>query len=150
MACTPNSHGGLFSKHRFTNFFNEIEAQECYYLAMRMRLCFTTLLLSFPMVAFAVATIAGTWNVKLDYQGQGGNATLVLKQDGEKLTGEYSGPRGDADVTGTINGRNVELELQTPDRETFYHGRLSSDGTKINGTYDFSGQRAGTFEATRP
>jgi hypothetical protein len=117
---------------------------------MRMRLCFTTFLLSFPMVAFAAATIAGTWNVKLDYHGQGGNATLVLKQDGEKLTGEYSGPRGDADVTGTINGRDVELELEMTDSDIFYHGRLSSDGTRIDGTYDFSGQRAGTFEATRP
>jgi hypothetical protein len=119
---------------------------------MRMRLCFTSLLflLSFPMVAFAAANIAGTWNVKLDYRGQGGNATLVLRQDGEKLTGEYSGPRGDADVTGTINGRNVELELEMTDFEIFYHGRLSSDGTRIDGTYDFSGQRAGTFEATRP
>lgn len=117
---------------------------------MRMRLCVTLFLLSFPIVAFAATSIAGTWNVKLDYQGQGGNATLVLKQDGEKLTGEYSGPRGDADVTGTINGRKVELELDTPDTEIFYHGRVSTDGTRIYGTYDFSGQRAGTFEATRP
>jgi hypothetical protein len=150
MARNPNPNGDLVSKHRFTDFFNEIEVWGCYYLAMRMRLCFTFLLLSFPMVAFAATTIAGTWNVKLDYQGQGGTATIVLKQDGEKLTGEYSGPRGDADVTGTITGRNVELKLDAPDSETFYHGRLSSDGTKIEGTYDFSGQRAGTFVATRP
>jgi len=143
--CRPAIFATLFAK-----FFNEIQVQECYYLAMRMRLFFTTLLLSFPMVAFAAANIAGTWNVKLDYQGQGGNASLVLKQDGEKLTGEYSGPRGEADVTGTINGRNVELELDTPASETFYHGRLSADGTRIDGTYDFSGQRAGSFEATRP
>jgi len=102
------------------------------------------------MVAFAAATITGTWNVKLDYQGQGGNATLVLRQDGDKLTGDYSGPRGDAEVTGTIDGRKIELELDTPDSEIFYHGRLSTDGTRIDGTYDFSGQRAGTFVATKP
>jgi hypothetical protein len=115
-----------------------------------MRQLFPLLLLSFPMVAFAAAVFAGTWNVKLDYQGQGGNATLVLKQDGDKITGEYSGPRGDADVTGTINGRDVELQMETLNSLTFYHGRLSSDGSKIDGTYDYGGQRAGTFEATRP
>ncbi len=141
--------GDLLRKHRCAKFFNEIEARGCYYLAMRMRLCFTLLLLSFPMVALAAIAIAGTWNVKLDYLGQGGNATLVLKQDGDKLTGEYSGPHGEADVTGTINGRVVELELQKLDSLTYYHGRLSSDGTKIDGTYDYGGQRAGSFEAIR-
>ncbi len=101
------------------------------------------------MAAYAAGALAGNWTVKLDYQGQGGTATLELKQDGQKLTGDFSGPSGEADVTGTINGRDVELQLKTLDRLTFYHGRLNSDGTKIDGTYDFGGQRAGTFEATK-
>jgi hypothetical protein len=113
-----------------------------------MRL-FLLLLLSFPIVAFAATTITGTWNVKLDYEGQGGSATFVLKQDGDKLTGEYSGPHGDADVTGTISGHNVELQFETSTAQIFYHGRINSAGDKMNGTYDYSGQSAGSFVATK-
>jgi hypothetical protein len=105
--------------------------------------------LALPFLAYAATNISGTWTVKLDYQGQGGTATLVLKQDGENLTGEYSGARGEADITGTVKGRDVDFQFETVTALIYYHGKVSSDGTKIEGTYDYSGNTSGTFIATR-
>jgi hypothetical protein len=107
------------------------------------------LLLTLPYLTYAATSISGTWTAKLDYQGQGGTATFVLKQDGENLTGEYSGARGEADVTGTVKGRDVDFEFETTTALIHYRGKLSSDGSKIEGTYDYSGQTSGTFVATR-
>ena len=107
------------------------------------------LFLALPLVAFAANNISGTWEAKFDFQGQGGTATFVFHQDGEKLTGTYSGAHGEADVTGTVVGRVIEFQCETPDVLIRYHGRLSDDGAKIEGTYDYSGQTIGTFVATR-
>jgi hypothetical protein len=105
--------------------------------------------LALPFLAYAATNITGTWTAKLDYQGQGGTATFVLRQNGENLTGEYSGARGEADVTGTVKGRDVDFQFETVTALIHYHGKVSSDGTRIEGTYDYSGQADGTFVATR-
>src|SRR5262250_1419307 len=60
-------------------------------------------------VAFA-ADVTGTWNATVDLGGgQGGTPTFVLKQDGEKLTGTYSGALGESPVTGTIKGSDITI-----------------------------------------
>ena len=50
--------------------------------------------------AFAVETGAGT-----------GTPTMTFKQDGEKLTGHYSGQLGEADLTGTVKGQDIEFKF---------------------------------------
>jgi len=71
------------------------------------------------------ANISGTWACTIDRpEGNGGpiNVTFVFKQQGEKLTGTYSGlgPRGPRDeekVTGTVKGDKAVFgyELKLPD-----------------------------------
>jgi hypothetical protein len=53
----------------------------------------------------AAADITGTWEVTIHYPPPDGDyqATYVLKQDGEKITGEYQGMYGPAAVTGSSN-----------------------------------------------
>ena len=52
-------------------------------------------------------TLSGTWAVQ--YMGSQGpiKMTFVLKQTGEKLTGDYSGPFGPRKVTGAVKENKV-------------------------------------------
>jgi hypothetical protein len=112
------------------------------------KLLILTILFALPLLAHA-ADVTGSWKVKLDFEGHGGDATLILTQKGTEITGQYSGVHGDAEVNGTIDGKNVELDFETPTMLIRYHGKISPDGTRIEGRYDHGGVYAGTFVATK-
>ena len=68
------------------------------------RLLIATLLVA-PAFAAQAVNVTGTWAFSVT-TGQGsGNPTMTFKQDGEKLTGHYSGTFGEADFTGTVKGK---------------------------------------------
>ena len=106
----------------------------------------TVLVLS--LAAYA-ANITGTWNATVDLGGQGGSPTFVLKQDGEKLTGKYSGALGDSDLTGTVKGNKVTWDFDVQGSKIHYEGTVNADGTQMEGTCDYGGQANGTFTAKK-
>lgn len=73
------------------------------------------------------ADISGTWNVTIEIQGNTGTPTFVLKQDGEKLTGTYSGMLGEAPITGTIKGDQVEWSFDVKSDQV--SGKVTYRGT---------------------
>ncbi len=99
-------------------------------------------------LAFA-ADVTGTWNAKVDLGGQGGSPTFVLKQDGDKLTGTYSGALGDAPLHGTIKGNEITFDFEAQGAAVHYAGKVDADGKKMEGTCDYGGQASGTFTATK-
>lgn len=102
------------------------------------------------LAAYAYATdVTGTWNAQVDLGGQSGAPTFVLKQDGEKLTGTYSGALGDAPVTGTIKGDKVSFNFDAQGAAVHYEGTVNADGTEMKGTCDYGGQASGTFTAKK-
>jgi hypothetical protein len=105
-------------------------------------------LLAWPLLSHS-ADITGTWHVKVVLGDQGGTPTFVLKQDGEKLTGTYSGALGDAEIKGTVKGDEVKLEFDVEGIPIRYEGKLNADGTKMEGTCDYGGLASGTFTATK-
>ena len=100
------------------------------------------------LVAYA-ASVSGTWKAKVDLGGQGGSPTFALKQDGEKLTGTYSGALGDAPLTGTLKGNAITFDFEAQGAKVHYEGKLNADGTQMEGTCDYGGQASGTFTATK-
>lgn len=103
----------------------------------------------FATLLFA-ADLAGTWNAKVELStGQSGSPTFVLKQDGEKLTGTYSGALGEAPLTGAVKGNDVTFDFEASGVPIHYAGKVDKDGNKIEGTVDYGGQASGTFVATR-
>ena len=90
-----------------------------------------------PAVA-AAADITGTWQLVTHHPPPDGDlqATDVLKQDGEKITGTYHGLLGPADVTGIVKANDVTLSVTvqslTPDTAHFSGTRTSA--TKMSGT----------------
>src|SRR5262245_41002706 len=101
----------------------------------------------------SAADISGTWNFSVDLEEGGhGDPVFVFKQEGEKLTGTYSGPVGEHNVTGTVKGDKAVFGFEfTREGETFkatYTGTIESP-TKMTGTVEFSGGPKGKWTATK-
>jgi hypothetical protein len=82
--------------------------------------------------------LSGTWAVQ--YMGREGpiKMTFALKQTGEKLTGDYSGPMGPRKVTGAVKGNKVVFgwEMEGNGGITFivaFKGAIEST-TRMTGT----------------
>ena len=53
--------------------------------------------------------MTGKWVFKVETAAGSGTPTMTFKQEGEKLTGHYSGQLGEADLTGTVKGEAIEF-----------------------------------------
>jgi hypothetical protein len=98
------------------------------------------------------ADVTGTWYFAVDLSIGSGSPTLVLKQEGNKVTGTYSGTIGEAKVTGTVDGDKVEL---TADAEAagekvkiVYSGALKTP-TTMEGKTTYGNLGSGTFTAKK-
>jgi hypothetical protein len=101
------------------------------------------------MAALAIAAdITGKWRFDVETSAGSGTPVFDLKQDGEKLTGTYTGALGEAPVTGTVKGDDVEITFEvSPTGEKLvvkYTGKLDGEN-KIKGTVDLGGMAKGTF-----
>jgi hypothetical protein len=96
--------------------------------------------------------VSGKWLFNVETQAGSGTPTITLKQDGEKLTGHYSGQLGEADLTGTVKGQDVAfkftVDLQGNNLECTYTGTAEGkDGMK--GKVSIAGLGDGTFTAKK-
>lgn len=91
------------------------------------------------------ANVAGTWTVSVS--GDAGNATqtIVLQQDGNKITGTFKGPRQSGTVDGTVDGNNIKFQVKAR-IPLDYTGTVSGDSMK--GTLSGKG-KSGDWTATR-
>jgi len=116
---------------------------------MRKIVLLFAVLFLLPAVVFAAVDVSGKWNARVDLGGQGGTPTFVLKQDGEKLTGKYTGALGDADLTGTVKEKAISFDFEVQGAKVHYEGKVSDDAKSMEGTCDYGGQASGTFKATK-
>jgi len=106
-----------------------------------------------PAVTLAFAAdVTGTWNFTVETPAGTGNPTFVFKQDGEKLTGTYTGMLGKADVTGTVKGDKIEFQFEASfEGQKFtvrYIGTVESP-TQMKGTARFADMGEGAWTATK-
>ena len=99
-------------------------------------------------VAFGAADpakVAGTWKVSV--RGGAGSAeqTIVLKQDGNKITGTFKGPRQSGALEGTVDGNTITFHVATR-VPLDYQGTV--DGDTMKGTMTGNG-KTGDWTATR-
>lgn len=103
------------------------------------------------MVAFA-HDITGKWTFAVETDAGGGTPTFVFKQDGEKLTGTYTGTFGSAPLTGTVKGDAIQFtfEATVADQKgkVVYTGKIEADG-KMKGEVDYAGLGHGTWTAAK-
>ena len=100
------------------------------------------------------ASLTGDWNVSLQLDTITASPALTLKQDGDKLTGEYiSQQYGKAPVSGTVKGTEVtftvSLNVEGNAITAVYSGVVQADGS-LKGSVDIAnGAMAGSFSATK-
>lgn len=95
------------------------------------------------------ADVAGTWNATVALGGQGGTPIFTLQQEGDKLTGTYSGALGESPLHGTIKGSDITFEFEVQGAVIHYAGQLDASGKKITGACNYGELGSGTFTATR-
>ena len=80
---------------------------------MLRRFSRTALLLTLFAAAAPVADISGAWDFNVETSQGSGDPSFVFKQDGEKLTGTYTGLLGSAELTGTVKGDHIEFSFES-------------------------------------
>jgi L-seryl-tRNA(Ser) seleniumtransferase len=77
----------------------------------------------------APATLAGQWDVRLEFVYGSANHTVILEQDGGRLTGTHHGEFAAGDLTGLVAGNRVT-----------FHSSLPTEGTRVS--FQFTGDVA--------
>lgn len=98
-------------------------------------------------------SLTGTWNVTIELPNMTANPTMVLKQEGEKVTGEYvSAQYGKFPMTGTLKGSDLvmsfQMNLEGTSLNVTYSGTLEKDGT-LKGSVNYGDMMSGTFVAAK-
>jgi len=117
---------------------------------MRM-LGILALSLSAAAVSAAPANVAGKWNVTMQLESITGHPIILLKQDGEKLTGTYEGRYGQSELKGAIKEKEIEFTVsivaEGMQTQGVFAGKV--DGDTMSGEVSFEGAGDGTWSATR-
>ena len=99
--------------------------------------------------------VAGKWTVVMELSIGTSNPTIVLKQDGTKITGTYTGRYGESKLTGTIDDKRqlvfqVALSAEGQDVTMFFSGQVAADGLMIDkGTVNIEGLGEGSWAAKK-
>lgn len=107
-----------------------------------------TITIAFASVASAhFADVTGTWKVTVETQAGSGSPTIMLKQEGENLTGTYKGQFGEAPLKGTIKGNDIKFSIkvnaQGQELDIEYAGTV--DGNTMKGKVKLGDFGEGTF-----
>lgn len=101
--------------------------------------------------AQAKVDVTGKWAFNVETSAGAGNPTFTFKQDGEKLTGHYTGTFGEADLTGTVKGADITfsftVDAQGNAIKETYTGTVDKDTMK--GKLVIEGLGEGTFTAKK-
>jgi hypothetical protein len=97
--------------------------------------------------------VSGVWVFTVESAAGKSNPTLTFKQEGERLTGQYSSQlMGQADLTGTVKGEAIEFvvsaTVQGTQIELKYTGSVDSKDS-MKGTLSAGDFGGGTFTGAR-
>ena len=96
--------------------------------------------------------VTGKWMFNVETAAGSGTPTITLKQDGDKLTGHYSGQLGEADLTGTVKGQEIafkfSVDAQGNNLDCTYTGTVEGKDA-LKGKVNIAGLADGTFTAKK-
>jgi hypothetical protein len=100
----------------------------------------------------AKVDVTGKWVFTVETSAGSGTPKFTFKQDGEKLTGHYSGQLGEAELTGTVKGNAIAFtfqgEVMGNKIDATYTGTIESKDS-MKGTVTLAGLGEGTFTGKR-
>ena len=101
--------------------------------------------------AFGQTSVAGDWDGSFNTPGGARPFKLILKVDGEKLSGTAKRASGDVALTGTIKGDVINFSYTINyggnDLTLIYSGKVTGDS--MSGTVSFGGNAEETWSAKR-
>ncbi len=113
----------------------------------------------FAVVGVAVAAaqpqaldVSGEWIMTVTTDGGPITATLVFKQDGEKVTGAVRSDQGELPLEGAVKDKTVTFSFlyTAPDGNALTVTMTGTvEGEAISGTWDAGGVVAGSWTAAR-
>jgi hypothetical protein len=95
--------------------------------------------------------VTGTWDLSVSSESGSGDAVLVLKQEGQDVSGTYKGRMGEAPVSGSVNGNRIRFMVRLHFRDMSFAVSYSGtvQGDRMEGSVDFGDGRTGTWKAVR-
>ena len=122
---------------------------------MKKAIHFTILVFGLTLIfaagAAAQKSVEGEWDAEFNTPGGARPFKLVLKVDGEKLTGTVKRSSGDAAVTGTIKGNDIAFSYAITYNGNVltlnYTGKVNGD--TMGGTVAFNENASDTWSAKR-
>jgi len=97
------------------------------------------------MASDTAAKVAGTWRVTASNGRRKVTQTLVIQQDGARISGTFKGPRQSGTLEGTLTGNAITFHV-TAKTPLDYTGTV--DGDSMKGTLSGDGKN-GDWTATR-
>jgi len=95
--------------------------------------------------------VTGNWKLTVETPNGAGSPSLVLKQEGEELTGTYKGRFGEAPLKGTVKGKEIKfafkINAQGQELQVEYAGTVEGDTMK--GKAKFGEMGEGTFSGKK-
>lgn len=95
--------------------------------------------------------VTGTWDLRVETQEGIATPSITLRQNGEKITGTYSGEMGKVALDGTLKEDNIQfvvrLKFQDIPFVITYSGRVKGD--TMQGTARFSDSVSGKWTGMR-
>ena len=106
---------------------------------------FLALVCAFSFASDSAPNVSGSWSVIASNGKRKINQTLILRQDGTKISGTFKGPRQSGTIDGSLteNAIHFHVTAKTP---LDYTGTV--DGDAMNGTLSGDG-KSGNWTATR-
>lgn len=92
-----------------------------------------------------VPNVAGAWNIKVSGDAGSADQTIVLEQNGSRVTGTFKGPRQSGKLEGTLDGNRIQFHVKAR-VPLDYTGTV--DGDTMKGTMSGRG-KTGDWTATR-
>lgn len=100
----------------------------------------------------AKVDVTGKWAFTVETSAGSGTPNFTFKQDGEALTGHYSGQLGEAELTGTVKGDAISFtftaDVQGNKIDATYSGTVESHDS-MKGNVKLAGLGDGTFVGKR-
>lgn len=105
-----------------------------------------------PVLQAQKVDVTGDWAFNVETGMGSGTPAISFKQDGETITGTYSGQLGNTNFKGTIKGAAIEfsftVDAQGQSVDVVYKGTV--DGTSMKGDVSMAGgQLSGTFSGKK-
>jgi hypothetical protein len=105
-----------------------------------------------PATSSGAIDVTGAWAFEVETGNGTGTPTMTFKQDGEKLTGSYSGLLGEAQLNGTLKGKDItfriEVNFQGTPLTVVYSGTVETAST-MKGSVKLADFGEGTFTAKK-